>query len=109
MPHRRKCPDCGTEMIEKVVKNFSVSICPTCGGVWFKKDEIKKISDTIKNMLEQFFILETELDFEEEEEDEFELNFEEEYEEDEEEEEGYEIQEIIDWESYDWDEHDVKG
>ncbi|MGD9763399.1 MAG: zf-TFIIB domain-containing protein [Candidatus Binatia bacterium] len=39
-----RCPRCGTQLVERVVRDVTVDECPNCGGVWLDKGELEHLA-----------------------------------------------------------------
>lgn len=41
---KRHCPDCAsTTMVDKILDDIAIDICPSCKGIWLDADELRKI------------------------------------------------------------------
>lgn len=45
------CPNCSSGMETKVKYQVEIDYCPTCNGVWLKRDAIEKLQKFYANVL----------------------------------------------------------
>ncbi len=38
--HWMKCPKCGADLQEELLRGIVVDVCTSCGGIWFDKGEL---------------------------------------------------------------------
>jgi hypothetical protein len=51
MSGKIKCIKCGETMLPQMVQKVEVDVCPSCGGIWLDKDEIRTLSDKSEKQL----------------------------------------------------------
>lgn len=45
----KKCPNCSKILVQKDYKGVKTDECPSCGGVWFDRDELRLAKDRTDN------------------------------------------------------------
>jgi hypothetical protein len=53
--HWMKCPKCGHDLKETMLRELAVDVCTNCGGVWFDSGELETLIGSNENVIKRVF------------------------------------------------------